>query len=285
MRTIRLLATLMLGLILPLGAGFASHAETLDRIRDSNTIRIGYRADAPPFSSSAEAGQPRGYSIDICNKVVDSLRQTLKRPDLAVEFVLVTAADRFAKIESGAVDLLCEPTTVTLTRRARVDFSLLTFISGAGIAVRADGTKRALGPGGPHVIGVLKGTTTADQLHNFLSERGLDNPVVLADTHEAGLAMLTSKQIDGYFADRELLLRLAANRSGPPLLVSGQYLTVEPYALAMPRGSEDLRLAVDREIARLYRTGEVERIFAFWFPGAEASEILRTLYFLQAIPE
>ncbi len=267
-----------------LGSHPAIAADALDRIRDSGTIRIGYRADAPPFSSASD-GAPRGYSIDICKKVVEALGPALKRPDLATEFVLVTAADRFAKIESGAVDLLCEPTTVTMARRERVDFSLLTFISGAGIGVRADGTQRVIGPGGPRVIGVLRGTTTEQQLRAYLGERGFDNPVVLAETHEAGLAMLLDKQVDGYFADRELLLRLAANRAGPPLLVSGQYLTVEPYALAMPRGSDKLRLAVDREIARLYRSGEIEQIFAWWFPGAEASEILRTLYFLQAIPE
>jgi ABC-type amino acid transport substrate-binding protein len=271
--------------LIALGIGPLQAADPLDRIAETGTIRIGYRTDAPPFSSASDAGEPRGYSIDICKKVVEALGQALKRPGLATEFVLVTAADRFAKVESGAVDLLCEPTTVTMSRRARVDFSLLTFISGAGIAVRADGTQRVIGPGGPRVIGVLTGTTTEQQLRAYLGERGFDNPVVPADTHEAGLAMLLDKQVDGYFADRELLLRLAANRAGPPLLVSGQYMTVEPYALAMPRGADKLRLAVDREIARLYRSGEIQQIFAWWFPGAEASEILRTLYFLQAIPE
>ena len=189
------------------GAGGGSRSTASPK---RGTIRIGYRADAPPFSSASDAGEPRGYSIDICKKVVEALGPALKRPGLATEFVLVTAADRFAKIESGAVDLLCEPTTVTMARRERVDFSLLTFISGAGIAVRADGTQRVIGPGGPRVIGVLKGTTTEQQLRAYLGERGLDNPVVLADTHEAGLAMLLDKQVDGYFADRELLLRLAA---------------------------------------------------------------------------
>jgi ABC-type amino acid transport substrate-binding protein len=285
MRALRRLAWLGVASFVLLGAGAAAAVETLDRIRDSGAIRIGYRADAPPFSSSTDGGEPRGYSIDICKKVVEALRASLRRPDLATEYVLVTAADRFDMIEAGAVDLLCEPTTVTMGRRERVDFSLLTFISGAGLAVRADGTRRMLGPGGPRVIGVLTGTTTERQLRTFLDERGLDNPVVPADTHEIGLSMLLDRQIDGYFADRELLLRLAANRAGPPLLVSGQYLSVEPYALAMPRGADKFRLAVDREIARLYRSGEIERIFAWWFPGAEASEILRTLYFLQAIPE
>jgi ABC-type amino acid transport substrate-binding protein len=268
-----------------LGAAPGSAADSLDRIADSGTVRIGYRADAPPFSSASDAGEPRGYAIDICKKVVEALSETLKRPDLKTSFVLVTAADRFAKVESGQVDLLCEPTTVTMGRRERVDFSLLTFISGAGIAVRADGTQRVIGPGGPRVIGVLTGTTTEQQLRAYITERGFDNTVVPADTHETGIAMLLDKQVDGYFADRDLLLRLAANRAGPPILVSGQYLTVEPYALAMPRGSDRLRLAVDREIARLYRSGEIEQIFAWWFPGAEASEVLRTLYFLQAIPE
>jgi ABC-type amino acid transport substrate-binding protein len=285
MRTVLRLACFFLVCGAMLGDGWATQADPLDRIRETGIIRIGYRMDAPPFSSATDPGQPRGYSIDICNKVVDGLRTALARPDLAIFFVQVTADDRFARVESGEVDLLCEPTTMTLSRRERVDFSLMTFISGAAIAVRADGTRREIGDGGPRVVGVLKGTTTEQQLRAFLSERSLDNPVVLADTHESGLTMLTSKQVDGYFADRELLLSLAANRMGPPLLVSGQYITVEPYALAMPRGADKLRLAVDREIARIFRSGEIEAIFTWWFPGAEASPILKTLYFLQAIPE
>ncbi len=64
------------------------------------------------------------------------------------------------------------------------------------------------------------------------------------------------------------------------------YLTVEPYALALARGDDDFRLAVDRALSRIYRSGEIIQIFARSFgPGAAPSDTLQTLSTVSALPE
>ena len=63
------------------------------------------------------------------------------------------------------------------------------------------------------------------------------------------------------------------------------YYSFEPYALAMQRGDHDFRLLVDRTLSRLYRTGAIVRIFRNSFGNAEPSEVLRSLYLVNALPE
>ena len=181
-------------------AGAAS-AATLDRIAQDKSIRIAYRDDAPPFSYKGKGGQPAGYMVDLCRAVAQKLAEQLKLPTLNIVYVPVTAVDRFDAIAQGKADLLCEPTTQTLSRREQVDFSIPTFVDGAGLMIRKDGPHSLAALAGKK-IGVLAGTTTEQELRNSLKEAGVTADVMPANTHEEGLAMLDDGKVSAYFADR-----------------------------------------------------------------------------------
>ena len=279
----RLGAALLAALVLSAGAASAG---TLDRIRQDKTIRIAYRADAPPFSVKGKTDEPVGFMVDLCRVVAKNLAQQLSLPPLQVVYVPVTAADRFEAITQGKADLLCEPTTQTLSRRAEVDFSLPTFVDGAGLMIRSDGPKSLKALAG-RKIGVLAGTTTEEELRASLKDGGIAAEVVPARTHEEGLAMLDDGKISAYFADRGILMFLAQQSKAPDkLLLADNYLTIEPYALALPHGDEDFRLAVDRALSQIYRSGEITAIFTHTF-GAKTkpSPILQSLYMVSGLPE
>jgi len=120
-----------------------------------------------------------GYIVDLCREVAAAAKEELGLKDLKVEYVTVTAEDRFDAVKSGRVDLLCEATSVTLARRQLVDFSLMTFIDGASVMVRSDGPQSFKALAG-HKIGVHAGTTTEDELRRTTNE--------LIDTFAASLA-------------------------------------------------------------------------------------------------
>jgi ABC-type amino acid transport substrate-binding protein len=265
--------------------GVAS-AGTLDRIKQEKAIRIAYREDAPPFSSKDKLGEPAGLMVDLCRAVAKKLAEQLNLPGLNAVYVPVTAADRFEAIAQQKADLLCEPTSVTLSRRELVDFSIPTFLDGASLMVRADGPKNLRDLAGQK-IGVLAGTTTEEALRNTLKEGGITGDIVAAKTHGEGLAMLDEGKISAYFGDRSILLFLIKDSKAPEKLrLADDYLSVEPYALALPRGDTDFRLAVDRALSHIYRSGEVASIFQRTFGGkAEPSQILRTLYVISALPD
>jgi ABC-type amino acid transport substrate-binding protein len=269
---------------LMLAAGMAS-ADTLDHIRQDKTIRVAYRDDAPPFSFKGKT-EPLGYMVDLCRAVAKNLAQQLNLRSLNIDYVKVTAADRFDAITQGKADLLCEPTTQTLSRREKVDFSIPTFVDGAGLLIRRDGPKSLKALGGRKVA-VLAGTTTEQELNGSLKAADITAEVIPARTHDEGLKMLDDGKISAYFADHTILLFLAGKSKSPSkFMISDDYLSIEPYALALPHGDEDFRLAVDRALSNIYRSGEIAKIYTHTFGNkTKPSQTLQSLYVISALPE
>jgi ABC-type amino acid transport substrate-binding protein len=260
-------------------------AGTLDRVRETGTFKIGYRTDAAPFSYKSDIGEPAGYIVDLCREVAASAKQELGLKELTVDYVTVTAEDRFDAVANGRVDLLCEATTVTLARRKLVDFSLMTFIDGASVMVRSDGPQSFKALAG-NKIGVHAGTTTEDALRRTLADLKVDAEMVPVADHAEGVKKLESGEFAAYFADRAILTYLLLGEGSPKTLrISKEYFTREPYALALARGDEDFRFLVDRTLARLYRSNAIGPIFSRSFGKAKASEMLQMLYAINALPE
>jgi ABC-type amino acid transport substrate-binding protein len=263
-----------------------AEAGTLDKVRQDKALRIAFRDDAPPFSFTDSTGLPVGFMVDLCQSVAKHIGEQLNISDLKVTYVLVTAANRFDAIENGKADLLCEPTSATLSRREHVDFSIATFVDGASLLVAGDGPGD-FGALSGKKIGVLAGTTTEQGLRDTLASASIAAEVVPAKTHEEGLAMLDKGDIVAYFADRAILSYLASKSSdSSKLRLADNYFSLEPYALALARGDEDFRLAVDRALSHIYRSGEIATVFAHTF-GNEAppSDTLKTLYLVSALPD
>src|SRR6201993_2314993 len=178
------LAMLMTGVF----AGTAS-AGVLDRSSQEKAVRIAYREDAPPFSYKDKTGEPVGFMVDLCREVAKKLADQLKLASLNVVYVPVTAADRFEAIRQQKADLLCEPTSATLSRVEIVVFSIPTFVDGPSRMIRADGPHELKAMAGKK-IGVLGGTTTEESLRSSLKAAGIASDIVPAKTHAEGVSML-----------------------------------------------------------------------------------------------
>ncbi len=266
-------------------AGSVAQAATLDRVKESGIFRIGYREDTAPFSSRNDIGEAAGYVIDICRQVAADIKDLLGLPGISIEHVLVTAENRFDAIKDGSVDLLCEATTVTLSRRAMVDFSLPTFVDGASVLYRADGPRTF-----EHLVakpvGVRRGTTTEEILRQALSRAKVDAVVTAVGSHEEGLRMLEAGEITAYFADKTILQGLyVRSKMRSQLALSERYFSFEPYALALAHGDDEFRLAVDRTLSRLCRSGGMQRIFQATFGKAQPSQLLQALFSINGLPE
>jgi ABC-type amino acid transport substrate-binding protein len=188
-------------------------------------------------------------------------------------------------LRDGKIDILCDPTSMTMSRRAVVDFSLPTFIDGAGVLHRANELNRLEELRGKK-IGVLGGTTTEEVLRTTLTQLGIAAEIMPMQTHPEGVRNLSAGKIDAYFADRGILghhLRASQNRSGMKL--SDQYFTFETYALALPRGDEKLRLLVDATLAELYRTDRVKEIYARSFGSFPPDQFIRALFVINGVPK
>jgi ABC-type amino acid transport substrate-binding protein len=274
-----------LALCLPLAAKAADGV--LAAIQKSGTIRLGHLQSAPPFSFVDSAGQPQGYSVELCKHVAENIRQELKLADLKITWVPLQLQDRIEAVRSGKVDIECGTTTWTLTRQQEVDFSLMIFVDGATVLVNGNSEMLRIADLNGKKIAVVPTTTTAGSLQRALKARMLTADVVLVSSPEEGIAKLKSGAVDGYASDRVVLIGLGLqSKTGSNFRVLDEDFSVEPYALALPRGDPDFRLEVDRALAKLYRSGEIEAVFDQWLgPLGRPSTLLTALYYLQSLPE
>jgi ABC-type amino acid transport substrate-binding protein len=260
-------------------------ADTLARARETGTLRLGFRADAPPYSYRASNGEPSGYIVDLCREVAAGVKKAQDIPSLKIDYVEVSSVTRLTALRDGKIDILCDPTSVTMSRRAIVDFSLPTFIDGAGVLHRVNELYRLEDLSGKK-IGVLQGTTTEEVLKTTLSQLGIQTVIVPVQAHPDGVRSLSEGKIDAYFADRGILsYHLLNSRNPAGMKLSDQYFTFETYALALPRGDDKLRLLVDATLAELYRTDRVKQIYARSFGTFPPDQFIRALFVINGVPK
>lgn len=292
MRVCRRLVIAALALALPASPALA---DALDEAAARGTLRLGVRADAPPFSASVEAGRYVGYSVDLCRAVVEAAAARAGRP-IRPDYVAVDAGNRLALLAEGRIDLLCEATSRTVSRAEQVDFSLPTFVTGVGLMIRLGPSPIAappLGGGGlglparpPRRIGVLAGTTAERALRERVAGGALSAQLVEAATHQDGLAALTAGLTDAYAADLEILVALRGQAADPDALaIADQTLTLESYALGVRPGARALRLLADRTIAELARTGRLIAMAERHFPGRRPGDAFVAMTLLNALPD
>ena len=277
-------------LLIVLLAGPAAAQEltgTLKQIKKSGQIRIGYRESEPPMSFLGRDGQPVGYSIDICREIVAEVQNKIGA-DIKVNYVPVTADGRFEALSDKKIDILCGSTTKTLSRSERVDFTQLTFVTGASLMTLKD--NKAFDSAGFEGtrIGVVQATTTETALKKLLRETSTKAEIVLFDSAREGIEALRRKQIDAFSSDQIVLIGIALKQpDGMNFQVKSEVFSFEPFALAVRRNDADFRLVADRVIAELCRTGEINTIYDRWIGKYTRKKlpIFNALIKLNTIPE
>ena len=278
---------LFLALTYVLAAPVAAQTGTLEKIRKQGAITMGYVEGSAPFSFTDAGKQPQGYSVDLCREIASSIRAQLGLKTLKTRWVELTIQNRLEAVKSGRVDIECSTTTWTLSRQTDVDFSLITFVDGGSILTRVESEAGRLSDFGGKRIAVITGTTTEKALKESLERRSIKAEVVTVITREAGLQLLDSRTVDGFASDRIVLIGvvLTSKTRGAFKLLDEDF-SVEPYALALPRGDFEYRLAVNRALARLYRTGEIQGIYDRWLGKlGPPSVLLSAAYFIQGLAE
>jgi ABC-type amino acid transport substrate-binding protein len=261
---------------------------TLEKIKATKTIALGYRDSSVPFSYAGPTKEPMGYSVDLCTRVVQDLRSELKLPDLRPRWVPVSVETRVRALVDGTIDLECGSTTNTLSRQERVDFSLTTFITGASLLTLAGSN---VGDQlGAIRIAVIPGTTTEQMVKNAIASMGAtaaDAKLVAVNDHADGLAAVEDRRAEVYATDRAILMGLVTSASNPrQFALLDRYLSYEPYALMLRRGDPEFRLAVNRTLARLYRSGQVLDIYRRWFgQWGDPSPLTLGMYAVEGLPE
>ena len=279
--------SLLIACLLPPLAAVAQGSGRLDRIKAARTITIAFAEDAAPFSFR-EGGQPAGYSVDLCQRVVAGIKAQLKLEELKINWVGASTPERLKLVAAGKADLECGITTHTLRRQEQVDFSLPVFVDGGGVLV-PKGSPIVGMPGlDGRKVAVVRGTTTAGHLEAALKKRSATAQVVPTENRADAMAMLDRGEVDAYAGDRGVLIgqAMTTKTRTPEWTLLDLQFSYEPYAFAMPRGDPALRLAVNRALAGIYRSRQIEDVYGRWLGRfGPPPPLVQAMFVLNQIPE
>jgi len=270
-----------------LASAVPASAATLDRIKETGHIRLGYVPDAKPFTSMGsgpEGATPEGYGVQVCEAIVAQLKIQLGLPELATDWVAVSIESRFSQIQTGNVDLLCLPTSDSLSNRQEVSFSLPVFAGGNRAVIRADASaalrhtlsgERADKPVwrwspaakllADTTFAVVPRTATEAWLNERGAALGIKAKVTQVRDYRAGLQAVLDRKADVFFGDRSVILGAIDPAKRDQLVVVDRLFTHEQAGLALMRNNDDFRLAVDTALANIYPSKNFADLFARWF--------------------
>ena len=266
----------------------SGHEGTLAQIKQSGKVRIGFRENQPPMSFVDKSGKPAGYSIDLCVRIVNEVKKTLGRDDITVEYVPISSTNRFPALADNKIDILCGATTKTISRGEKVDFTQLTFVTGASLLSLKDNAVGGISALQGKKVAVSKGTTTIDALKGKLEESVSDAEVVPVDSAKAGLQALIKGEVDAFSADQVVLIGLVLTHEGDEkFAIASDIFSFEPFALAVRRNDSDFRLLADRVLSQLNRSGQITPIYSKWFGKftKKVPPLLEAMYVLNSTPE
>jgi polar amino acid transport system substrate-binding protein len=264
-------------------AALPASAATLDRIKETGHIKLGYLVDARPFTFRSETGGVEGYGAALCQHIADQVKTQLSLSDLSIDWVPVTGESRLSDVQQGNVDLMCTPAAVTLSRRQDVSFSIPVFPAGVRAVLRADAptalrdalsetpSTKPVWRGSPAAkvlekttFAVVSGTTTEEWLKGGLKKFQIDAKVVTVPDFRSGLKQLQDGKAQVFFGDRAVVLGAMDGASSKDFLILDRMLTREPASFALARSDEDFRLLVDRTLSQLYPSTGFRDLYTKW---------------------
>jgi glutamate/aspartate transport system substrate-binding protein len=281
------IAFALIALVLTAGIASSQGADgRLNTVNKTNTIKIAYRTDAAPFSYLNENKEPAGYTVDLCKLVVLRLEKQLGVQALEIQWVPVTTQTRFDAVANGIADMECGASTVTLGRMKQVDFSSFVFVESTGLVVKRESNIRSLIDLAGKKIAVIAGTSNERAVSEKNQQQNLNFRIVQVTDRNEGIAALEGGRADAFASDKLLLVGAQFNNPQAMIMLPDD-LSMEPYAIVVPRGDWALRLAVNTALARIYGSGEIMAIFNKWFSplGLRPSLLLGAAYALGTLPE
>jgi len=237
----------------------------LKRIDETGSIRLGHRTNSPPFAFLDAKKKPVGYSLDICEIVVDEIAREIGKP-LNVEFKPVTPENRIELVRAGEIDLECGSTTNSADRRKIVAFSPTMFVTGTKLLVRRGSNIRTLRDLEGKTVVLTRGTVHEASIPKIAERQKLRINFIFGGDHNESFQLLATGKADAFANDDvQLYGMLAETKSGSDFRVVGDFLTYADYALMLRRDDPELAEVVERAFHKLAGSREIVAIYERWF--------------------
>jgi glutamate/aspartate transport system substrate-binding protein len=259
-------ALLLTTAVLAQTSGGEGLSATLANIKKTHVVRLGYRESSPPFSFLDQANRPIGYSLELCEAVVDEIGVEVDDANLKIEYVKVTSDDRIPAVVQNKIDLECGSTTANAERAKQVAFSPLMFVAGTKLMVPKASTLAAPRDFKGKTVVVTKGTTNEQAMHAVDAKFQLGLTILTGADHEQSYQMLSDGKADAFATDDILLYGLIArHKAQDKFKVTGDYLSYDPYGIMFRKGEPQLSAVVERAFRKLATNHDLIPLYQKWF--------------------
>jgi glutamate/aspartate transport system substrate-binding protein len=261
---------------------------TLKKIKDSGTITIGRSEDSVPFSYTGPDGKPQGYSIDLCLRIVEGVKQELQVDKLEVRFVTIIGTTLIPLLVNGTVDMVCSTTTVNLRRQRQVDFLYTTFITGNRLLVKKESKIKEVEDLKGKPVSVNQGTQNEKIIKAIDEEEKLGIRFIDTKDQPQGWLSLETDRSVAHVTDEVVEWGLISKARNPEQYeVVGRMLSYDPYSIVVRRDDSAFRLVGNRVLVGLFRSGEINQIYDKWMTkiNMPMSPLLKAVFEAQAIPD
>ena len=241
-------------------------AQTLKKIADSNKITVSYRETSVPFSYLISPTKAVGFSMELTEAIIDDVRKKLKRPNLEVAYMPVTAKNRIPLLANGTYDLECGSTTNNSARGKDVSFSISHFYTGTRLLTKKSSGIKNYTDLAKKTVASTAGSTNEKVIRKYSADNNLDIQLILGKDYDDSLLLVENDSAVAFAMDDILLFGLMANSKNPDSLeVVGDALQVEPYGCMLRKDDPEYKKLVDGTITRLMKSGEFTRLYTKWF--------------------
>jgi glutamate/aspartate transport system substrate-binding protein len=238
---------------------------TLKKTKETGAITLAHREYSVPFSYYDDKQQAVGYAMDLCYRIVDAVKKELRLDKLEVKLIPVTAALRIPLIANGTVDLECGSTTNNLERQKQVAFTITNFVTANRFVSKKTSNLRTVDDLKGKTVVSTSGSTNIKQITEINAQRNLGMNILNAKDHPEAFLMIETDRAAAFVMDDILLYSMVASAKTPAAYqISADPLSVEPYAIMLPRDAA-FKKVVDGAMIAIYKSGEINAIYDKWF--------------------
>lgn len=227
------------------------------------SIRFLTETGYPPFNYLDRDGRLVGFNVELARAICVELK---------IECIMRTQTwdELLAKLEAGLGDAVIASLAMTAENRARVDFTDRYYLTPARFVVREDAGYGEMTPEGlaGRTVGVIAGTAHEAYLKAFFAK----SRIVPFETREEAHAGLQNLAVEALFDDAiSLMFWINGTASDGCCLFRGGAYYDERYfgegvGIAVLKGNDALRQALNFALRSVYRSGKYEELFLRYFP-------------------
>jgi glutamate/aspartate transport system substrate-binding protein len=254
----------LLALALAALAATGAHAQlndTIAKVKASGKVVMGTRESSAPLAYTVGNGQFIGYHVELCQRIIKAIF-----PGTPIEYVAVTSANRIPLVQNGTVDIECGSTTNNVAREKDVAFALTTYVTEVRTAVHAKSSIKSVADLAGKTVATTTGTTSVALLRKNERSKNINFNVVYGKDHADSFLLLESGRADAFVMDDNILAGLIASAKNPKdFKIVGEVLSVEPIAIMLRKDDPKFKKAVDDEIRKEMKSGDLAKLYDKWF--------------------